>query len=702
MAWTSFRNKLAFLFKRSAYERELAEELESHRQMWQEEAEQAGLGKESASMSARKAMGNSTLMSEESRSEWLTGWLDALAHDVRYCLRGFARHPGFTGVALLTLALGIGANTAIFRLVDAILLRALPVQNPRELVAIGGGFSYPRFEQIRDRQQVLTGVFATHALRDAQVSVDGRVLGLATCELVSGNYFQVLGVNPISGRPIVPDDDKVPESSPVAVISHGFWKRAFGMSPDVLGRKLQVQPGGFAGGAGTSGFEQDDKVKRSRGEVVLTIVGVAPPEFFGETVGTAVDVWTPMMMQPAMMPGRAWLTRRSASWVRLMGRLRPGAGEEPARAALNVLFRQVLTDEIGSKLTEQQQRNIANARLNVEGAGKGFGNLRREFSQPLLVLMAVVGLVLLIACLNIANLLLARATARRREMAMRLSLGASRGRLLRQLFTESLVLAGAGGVLGILLAFAGTRILVNMVSSQSRPILLPFEADWRILGFTAGLSLLSGILFGIAPAVRGTSGLHGSLKDTARSAAGGRNRTAKALVAVQVAVSVILLVGAGLFLRTLYNLKTQNVGYERENLLVMRLDPIGAGYRGDDIGRACVQLMQRIAAIPGVRAVTFSENGLFSGTESGTPIEAEGFVPASREDRMARFDQVGPGYFTHVGIPLMLGRDISERDAPGAPRVAVINDTMARFYFKNASPIGKRISVRGPSNVDLE
>ena len=305
--------------------------------------------------------------------------------------------------------------------------------------------------------------------------------------------------------------------------------------------------------------------------------------------------------------------------------------------------------------------------------------------------MTVVTLVLLIACLNVANLLLARATARQQEIAMRLSLGASRTRLARQLLTESLLLAGLGGALGLAFASVGTRVLVSMVAGDTQQISLRLSPDWRIVSFTAGVSLLSGLIFGMVPAWRGTRrDLQHTLKEFSRSG-GRRSRAAKMLVTVQIAVSLVLLVGCGLFLRTLYNLKSESVGYDRAGLILIRVDPVSAGYKGEELGRTVVQLMHRLAALPGVRSATFSENGLFSGTESGTEVDIEGFTHSTPEDRIVRFDQAGPGYFFGVGIPLLLGRDFTEQDAPGAPPVAIINDTMARFYFPNGSPIGKHV-----------
>jgi len=311
-----------------------------------------------------------------------------------------------------------------------------------------------------------------------------------------------------------------------------------------------------------------------------------------------------------------------------------------------------------------------------------------------------VGLVLLIACLNVANLLLTRATARKREIGLRLSLGAGRMRLIRQLLTESLLLAGIGGVLGIAIAYAGTRVLLMLLSDVGLPLAIPFETDPRTLGFTAAISLTTGILFGLAPALRATRiTLAETLKDSARGSSG-RGGAVKALVAAQVAVSMLLLIGASLFLRTLYNLKTQDVGYNPDHLVIVRIDPVSAGYRGDDVGRAMKNVLDRFRALPGVRSATFSENGLFSGTESGARLQIEGFQAASDKDREARFDQIGPDYFSQVGIPILLGRDMSERDLPGAARVAIINETMAKFYFHGESPIGRHITF-GKTQLEI-
>ena len=683
-----FRNKLRYLIHGDRIDRDVARELEFHREMLAQDERRLGHSDATAALNARRRMGNTTLMAEFARDAWLVSWLDAFVRDVRYALRSFRRYPGFTAVALVTLALGIGANTAIFQLVDTVLLRTLPVSQPNELVALRRTLSYWQYQQIRDRNQVFTGTAGMRTMSAATLESDGRSLGPATTELVSGNYFSVLGVAPVIGRAIAADDDKAVGAGPVAVISYGLWQRVFGGSPSVLGRTIRVRDGAISGG--TSGFEPEPTLPPV--QPVLTVIGVAPPEFFGASVGTMVDMWVPMTMQPILTPGRAWVTRRSAYWVNVIGRLGPGVSLEQARTQLTSLWRQIRLDEVGPAAPEDDRRSVLRSQLEVVSAANGLDGLRREFSQPLMILMTVVTLVLLIACLNVANLLLARATARRQEISMRLSLGASRARLIRQLLTESLLLAGIGGVLGLGVAIVGERVLVTMVSADAQTLRLPLTPDWRILLFTLAVSLASGVVFGLLPALRGTRrDLQHTLKESSRGSTAARGRTSQALVAIQIGVSLVLIVACGLFVRTLINLRREPVGYDRQRLLVVRMDPVGAGYRDAAISRAVLELQRRFAALPGIASVTFSENGLFSGTESGTVLEVEGFRPATEDDREARFDQAGPGYFAGVGIPLVLGRDFTDRDTAGAPPVAVINETMARFYFPNQNPIGKHL-----------
>jgi len=676
--------RLGYLWNRSRFERDLDEELRFHADRLEE-----AHGSRDA---ARRKFGNATILKDASREMW--GWtsLERLLKDVRYAFRQLAANPGFAAVAILSLALGIGANTAIFTLIDHVMLRLLPVSHPEELMVIRDLRSYPQFEQVRDRNQVFSAVIGTHYMPEMEVKIEGGPTGRAAGEMVSGNYFPVLGVGAAIGRTILPEDDRAAESGPVAVISNGYWKRVFGGSPDVLGKKIQVRSG--RSDMGTSGLDVYDNGRRgSYDGAVLTIVGVAASDFYGVTAGRSVDIWMPITMQPAVMPGRPFLAQPNAVWVNILARRKPGVSEDAARASMVVVWRQILTDAEGALITEARKREIASRVLLVESGEKGFGKVRRDFSQPLLVLMTVVGLVLLIACLNIANLQLARATARRREIGVRLSLGAGRPRLIRQLLTESLVLALAGGAAGVMVAFAGARLLIAMLATIEGSITIPFEMDFRTLGFTAAVSVATGILFGLAPALRATRiSLAETMKDAGRGATS-NGRTGKVLVAAQIAVSLLLLIGASLFLRTLFNLKARDVGYNPDGLVLLRVDPVSAGYRGDEVGRRMQLLLDRVRALPGVREATFSENGLFSGSESQELMyNIEGFTPHADEDRRAYFDQVGPQYFTHVGIPILLGRDMNERDLPGAPRVAVINETMANFYFPGVNPIGKHFS----------
>ena len=620
-----------------------------------------------------------------------------LLQDVRYGLRCLRKSPGFTAVAVLSLALGIGANTAIFTLIDAVMLKMLPVKDPQQLVflsdpssagvsiGIQNGvrslFTYEEFEQIRDRQQVFSGIFASESsLPRVQVSTRGVAPEEERARLVSGDYFTVQGVDALLGRTFTAAGDNGPGSNAVAVISYGYWKRKFGLSPSVLGTGIQVNG------------------------VPLTVVGVAPPKFFGESVGDAPDLWIPMMMQPQIKRGRFWL-RDDASkaekvmWLHVVGRLKRGVAREQAEANVNLVFRQILAARAGSSVTPERKREIMDQKVKLQDGARGASGWRDEFSQPLLVLMSVVALVLLIACANIANLLLARAAARRKEIGIRLAMGAGRARLLRQLLTESMLLSFLGAAFGVLFAYWGSGLLLRQVTAGPNPVQLDVTPDARILAFTAAVAVLTGLLFGLAPALRATRVEVGStLKENSRGLTGSAARLGfgKALVTSQVAISLLLLIGAGLFLRTLHNLQNVDLGYSREKLLLVRVDAVAGGYKGTGIGAVYRQLLDRFRAIPGVRAVTASENGLFSGTESGDRITVEGYTPKKEGDDSARFDQVGPNYFSVVGIPVTLGREIGPEDNETAAPVCVINDAMARFYFSGRNPIGMHITDEFP------
>ena len=487
--------------------------------------------------------------------------LEGLGKDMHYSLRVLGRSPAFTCVAVLSLALGIGANSAIFSLLDAVLLKMLPVQHPEELAVLrvqttrgaGYSFAYPIYRALRDENQTLTGLLAFCPVR-LNASVNGQPEPVASAHLVTGNYFSVLGVSSAAGRVLTPEDDRVQGGHPVAVLSYGYWKRRFSSNPAVIGQNISLDG------------------------LPYTIIGVAAPQFFGTEVGSSPDFFLPMMMQAQVSPAEGpWLDSWYMPRVNLAGRLRPGVTMEQARANLDTLFHV----HIGALPIGRTPKAAAwlGQTLHLEPGNRGLSELRRQFSQPLWILMTIVGIVLLIACANIANLLLARATVRQKEIAVRLSLGAKRGRLIRQLLTESLVLAVAGGLVGLLIAGPGSHLLLSLVGSGSGAPFLQLEMSPRLLLFTAGLSIATGILFGLIPAMRATkSDLTPALKELKSGLGHGKGATVlgRLLVAGQVAASLLLLIGAGLFVRSLEKLMSIDLGFTRENVLVMRLDPRGS------------------------------------------------------------------------------------------------------------------------------
>ena len=690
--YADLRALLESLFRRRRLRDRVDEELRFHLEMRASQLIAGGVSREVASRHAIQLFGNPSVIRERTLDARRYGSMERLFSDIAYAARGLRSAPGFTTVAVASLALGIGANAAIFSLIDRVMLRLLPVESPHELVVFNSAQSYPRYQFFRDNSRHLFDDVLGFA-NVSQVAVDGNEDPASYLEgrLVTGNYFSVLGVKPRLGRLITSDDDRDAGAHPVIVISHAFWQRRFNGNPAVLEQSMRLSPGTLSSGAGTGGFEPTNHSPVQRVSQ-FRIIGVAPAGFSGETVGQHPDFWVPIMMQEHFMPGRPWLKRATASWIRAMARLKPGISLEQARAGGTVLLRQALTQERGTEITADDRRSINAANLALTTGDKGFGQLRGQFSQPLTVLMVMVTVVLLIACANLANLLLARGSARRREISIRMAIGAGRSRVIRQLLTESVLLALIGGVVALAVAWAGSGALFSTVAETNSSLRLDLKPDLRTFGFTAAVSFATALLFGLVPAIRATRvDVSTALKESGRSAFGGW-KIGRALVAVQVTLSVILLMGTGLFTRTLYNMKAQDLGYQPEDVILMRVDPISAGYVKDDIGRVCVRLLERVRAIPGVTAATFSENGLFSGTESGTEVTIEGFKPASRADSVVRFDQVGPGYFTNVGIPLLLGRDFTEADNERAPRVVVINERMARFYFPNQNPLGKMIS----------
>ena len=624
-----------------------------------------------------------------------------LWQDLRYGVRMLVRSPGFTAVAVLTLALGIGANTAIFTVINSVLLSTLPVKNPQRLafltnpaatgMAVGqetgdrDWLTYHEYLAIRDRNTVFSGVLAIQSeTTPLPVSV-GSTAGEseqnspeAAVNMTSGNFFDVLGVSPILGRAYTSDVDRLRDANPVAVISYNFWQDRFAGAPSAIGSRIRIR------------------------RTTFEIIGVAPRNFFGLTVGYAPDIWVPLTMQSEVYPGYDWLApsknpHEKREWLHVVGRLKPGVTVAQAKAGVNVLFQQYLAAQLGSTASANDRKNFLNQHLAVGEGSHGASVVRESFEQPLLILMGVVGLVLLIACANVANLLLARAASRKKEIAVRVALGAGRGRLFRQLLTESTLLALAGAVLGLLLAPWADAVLLRLVSGGQAPIPLNVQPDATILAFTLGVALLTGVLFGLAPAYRASRvDLNDVLKGTSRGVVGGTARKGRApigkvLVVGQVALSLLLLIVAGLFIRSFQKLSDVNLGYDRDHLLVFSVFPRTAGYQGAAGTEVLKEMLDRLRAIPGVRGATLSENGLLGDSDSRDEISIDGYTPKSGQNMHAHFDEVGPNFFSTVGTPILMGREIGPEDSGNGQRVGLINETMARYFFGNESPIGRRI-----------
>ena len=608
-----------------------------------------------------------------------------MIQDLRYAIRTLRVKPSFTATVALSLALGIGANTAIFTLTDAIMWRMLPVRNPEDLLvlartqggAIGHGFTYGEFRLFHDRNQTFSDLASYSRVR-LNVSVAGSMEPTVEGQLVSGRYFSTLGVHAVAGRTIGVEDDRIPNAHPVAMLSYGYWKRRFSLDPSILDKTISL--------CGTT----------------FTVIGITPPEFFGVEVGVAPDIFVPVMMQPAVMPASENLLERPiiyAAWLRVLGRLRPDVPVQQAAAEMAVLFDQIEWPRDKSGFRIDKFGNRIDEKLVLTPASRGLTDLRRQFSQPLFILMAVVGVVILIACANTANLLMARAAARRPEFALRVALGASRWRLMRQLLVESVLLAILGGVCGLLLANWGTQLLVAFISSGQTPVTLVLEPDLRVLGFTAAVSLLTGILFGLAPAIRATRiDPAPALKSQASRLTGrGSLRPGRILAVSQVALSLLLLIGAGLFVRSLHKLNSQDAGFPRESVLVVRVEPKGSDQRGipgtsERLDRIYKELLQRVESVPGVRSATMAHF---------TPTSRIGFFspfkfPTGEEIRVPSL-MVYPNYFATLGIPIVAGRDFAAADLDeNSPLVVVVNEAFARRAFPGENVVGKQYLTRAP------
>jgi predicted permease len=655
------------LFRGRRVERELDEELRAYLETSIEEKMRAGMARGEASRAARVEMGGLETVKDHVRD---VGWetrVESVGRDVRYAVRALRKSPGFTFVAVLTLALGIGATTAIFSLLDAVMFKSLPVRDPGQLVLVGGS-QYPVFQAFRQHADIFEDLLATSGITPLDVETPHGVRERTAVSLVSGSYFSTLGVQAAIGRVFAADDDRVAGAHPIAVASHGFWQRRLGRDAVIPGPVVRIN--------GTA----------------ITIIGVAPPGFFGEQVGVSPDLWVPLTMWGQVVPGRNLLQNPGTGWLRMIGRVRPEVSLSAPQPELTQTFRRVVTEIFGPNMPDDVRRDTERAIITLEPAGNGLSTLRAQFGRSLRLVMAAVVLVLLVACANIANLLLARATARRRETDVRLALGMSRARLVQQLLTESLVLAALGGAAGLALAWLGREALLRLISADGSRLPLAVATDARLLVFVVMISTGTAILFGLAPAWRSARANLVTSLVSRREGSVRSQRLGSLLVVAQVACSLVLLMGAGLFLRTIANLREVNLGFAPERLLVVEINPQTAGYRSDRAVTLSGRLLDRITELPGVSSVSLSEHGVLTGTDNSTNLmRAEGVVAGPDGFPRTRWDVVGPRYFSTIGAQVISGRDFSERDNAASPLVVAINEAMGRLFFGDASPIGRRL-----------
>jgi predicted permease len=618
-------------------------------------------------------------------------------NDLRLAFRGLRRSPLFASVAILSLSLGIGANTAIFTLIDQILLRRLPVHNPDELVMLyqegphmGSNMgirmhSYPMYQELQKRSEPFSELLCRRLI-STSVSVDNQTERL-DAEMVSGNYFTMLGVRPAVGRVFnSAEDDQTYNGHPVVVLGYDYWMRRFNGSPDVVGKKILVN------------------------NFPMTIVGVSAAGFAGLDPTRAPQIRVPILMKPVIMPEWEWVQMADprARWVQVFGRLKPGYTIESARAPMQGLFLQIRQHEMtleGARTWTQFMRDrFMQGKLQLDEAAIGYSGLRNDFSKPLVVLMSMVGLVLLIACANVANLLIARAFMRQREIAVRLSIGASRLQLVRQLLTESLVLSVGGGIGGIFLSIALTRGLIAFIPSGGSPLLVQPTPDLRILSFTLALTLATGIVFGLLPAFRASKpDTWGTLKDTVGAVAGsgGSLFLRKGLVSAQVALSFLLLFGAGLFVRSLQNLQGTDTGIAIDNLVTFQLSPALNGYDEERTFNFYQQLLERLRSSPGVTNAAIAQVPLLSGDEWDSSMRVEGYTAKEGENMQMFMNALSPGYFETMKIAFIEGRDFTRLDAHRDATAAIVNRKFAEQFFPGKSAVGKRLGWGGGPNSKL-
>ena len=676
--------QLQTVFRRERAAQQLDDELQFHLEQLIAENVAAGMSEKEARLAAVRMFGNSTAVKEETRDTW--GWvtLEQIAQDLRYGFRGLRKSPLFTAVAVSTLALGIGANTAIFSLMDQVLLELLPVKHPEQLVLVAergirfgdswgdNDISYPMYRDFRDGNQIFSGMFCRYP---TSVSLGyGDHTDSVAAELVSGSYFPVLGVTAVTGRTLTPDDDRIPGGHPVAMLSYSFWQSRFSSVQSIVGRQIVI-----------NGY-------------TFTVIGVSQAGFDGVELGYKSKVFIPMMMQAEMTPRSDRLEARRLSWVTAFGRLKPGVDIVQAKASLQPLMHNILEVEVQEPTlqhySDYDRAQFLKNSVDLLPGSQGWSDLREDLQTPLWVLAGLSGAVLLLACANLANLLLARATTREREMAVRLAIGAGRRRIIRLLLVESLLLAVIGTAVGLGLAFLADRVLLATYFSADSAGDFPISSvpDMRVLVFALGMMLLTALVFGLAPAIQGSQAdIAPTLKDGAGSVAGGRQVfLRKLLVSGQMALALLLLTGAILFLRTLANLEVSGPGFSTEHLMAFSVDPSLNGYVDDRAKDFFRRLTDDLQALPDVSSVGLSTMPILQGHGWSNPVIAEGYSADSGQQQRPICDMVSPKLFTTLGVPIVAGRDFTVLD--NRP-VALINETFARKYFAGRNPVGLRIGL---------
>jgi predicted permease len=685
------RHRLRALFSRASVEQELDAELRFHIERAAEKYERLGMSRDAALRRARLEFGGVEQMKELSRDSRGTAHLESILRDLRFGVRSLKSRPAFTLTVIATLALGIGANAAIFTLVDALLLRPLPVSHPEQLVIVSDPaqvntntvgapitdyVSFLLYKDVRGRNTVFSDMYATGLSGPIDVQIGsgtGATVEQPHARFVTGNFFSLLGVPAYAGRTFTAAEDETPGQDPVVVLSYDYWQSRFSGSPAAIGTIMRIN------------------------DVSVTIIGVTPPGFRGDIVGQPLDFWLPMMMDPAIQPRMNLLNDRAWSWVVMMGRLKPGVALEQARQEVSAVEANAIRENLSGAALSQFDDGLKGNPVQVVSGARGFSERRDEYGKALWVLMAAVGLVILVVCANVSSLMLSRVVARAREMTVRMTLGAGRSRLIQQLLVEGALLAIVSSVLGLVAAMWGARALLATVGGSS-PVAIDTMLDARVLVFTAALTLACVLLLGLLPAFRATRvDLATSLRSQGRNLMGaarvGRVPFGRALVVAQIALSMLLLIGGGLLLRSMQQLLHSDIGVDRDHVVAVRVRTARSRYVGTRLGQFRRDLAERVGRVPGVDAVAFADRGLFSGGFSGARVDVSGFVPQADSERLVSLDRVGPNFFHAIGARLLRGRDIELHDLETGPPAVVINETMAKQYFGARDPLGGTVTL---------